>query len=380
MAVRYFPVKTPLVLLLSGGILLTGCGDFSLDSLRNKLDPVPGANAVATKPRPKADKRGVITYPHYQVIIAKRGDSMNSIAERVGMSGADLAKYNGLSVDYKPRIGEVLALPKGIIIPTEEETPVTTGSIEEIASAAIGRADSPQPQTGIVQPGPEPIQHVVEPGETAYSIARLYNVSVTSLASWNGLDRDLTVRSGQRLLIPVVDDGTPVSTAAAGTIAEEPLPGEGSETPVPPTASQPLPDKVEEAVIPESPDLGATRTPPGASRKLLKPVSGKVLRGYSAAPGGNEGLDIAAAAGTPVKAAEDGEVALISSSANGTIILLRHPDNLYTVYSNVENPSVKKGQTIRRGQTIAKVAKGDTPFVHFEIRRGTESVDPAPYL
>jgi murein DD-endopeptidase MepM/ murein hydrolase activator NlpD len=376
MAVRYFPGKVPLVLLLSGGILLTGCGDFSLDDLRNKIDPVPGINAAATKPRPKPDKRGVITYPHYQVIIAQHGDSMTSIAERVGMDGADLARYNGLSVEYKPRLGEVLALPKGIIIPTEEENP-NTGSIEEIASAAIGRTDNTMPQTGIIQPGPEPIQHVVEPGETAYSIARLYNVSVTSLASWNGLDRDLSVRSGQRLLIPVVDDGTPVS---AGSIAEEPLPGEGSQTPIPPTASQPLPDKVEEAVIPESPDLGATRTPPGASRKLLKPVNGKVLRGYSSAAGGNEGLDIGAAAGTPVKAAEDGEVALISNSANGTIILLRHPDNLYTVYSNVENPAVRKGQTIRRGQTIAKVAKGDTPFVHFEIRRGTESVDPAPYL
>ncbi len=376
MAVRYLPGKTPLVLLLSGGILLTGCGDFSLDDLRNKIDPVPGVTASATKPRPKADKRGVITYPHYQVIIAQRGDTMTSIAERVGMDGADLARYNGLSVEYKPRLGEVLALPKGIIIPTEEDNQ-NTGSIEEIATAAIGRADNTTPQTGIIQPGPEPIQHIVEPGETAYSIARLYNVSVTSLASWNGLDRNLTVRRGQRLLIPVVDDGTPVATTDS---TEEPLPGEGSETPIPPTASQPLPEKVEEAVIPESPDLGATRTPPGASRKLLKPVNGKVLRGYSSAAGGNEGLDIGAAAGTPVKAAEDGEVALISNSANGTIILLRHPDNLYTVYSNVENPAVKKGQTIRRGQTIAKVAKGDTPFVHFEIRRGTESVDPTPYL
>ncbi len=379
MAVRYFTRKAPLAALLSGGILLTGCGDFSLDSLRNKIDPVPSTKAAATKARPKADKRGVITYPHYQVIIAKRGDSMTDIAERIGMSGEALAKYNGLSVDYKPRMGEVLALPKGIIIPTEEE-PAKTGSIEAIASAAIGRAGNTIPQTGVIQPGPEPIQHIVEPGETAYSIARLYNVSVTSLASWNGLDRDLTLRQGQRLLIPVVDDGSPATTVVASTVAEEPLPGEGSETPAPPTASQPLPDKVEEAVIPESPDLGATRTPPGASRKLLRPVSGKVLRGYSSAAGGNEGLDIAAAAGTSVKAAEDGEVALISSSANGTIILLRHPDNLYTVYSNVENPVIKKGQTIRRGQTIAKVAKGDTPFVHFEIRRGTESVDPAPYL
>jgi len=375
MAETFLFKKAPLALLLSGGILLSGCGDISLGSIRDRLDPVPGTRTAETRARPKADSRGVITYPNYQVILAKRNDSMADIATRVGMTASELAKYNGLSTNYKPRNGEVLALPKSVIIPTDE-APAKTGSLEAIASAAIGRADDSKPQTGVIQPGPEPIRHIVEPGETAYSISRLYNVSVTSLASWNGLDKDLTLRQGQRLLIPVVEDGSP----ALQQVAEESLPGAGSETPVPPTASQPLPDKVEEAVIPESPDLGTTRTPPGASRKLLKPVRGKILRGYSSAAGGNEGLDIASTAGTAVKAAEDGEVALISTSGSGTIILVRHPDNLYTVYSNVDNPNVKKGQTIRRGQTIAKVAKGNTPYVHFEIRRGTESVDPAPYL
>jgi murein DD-endopeptidase MepM/ murein hydrolase activator NlpD len=142
-----------------------------------------------------------------------------------------------------------------------------------------------------------------------------------------------------------------------------------------------LPASVETAELPESPNLSADRTPAGASGKLLRPVSGKVLRGYSKKKGGNEGLDIAAASGTPVKAAEGGEVALISKSGSqNTIVLLRHPDNLYTVYSNVSDVTVKKGQKVKRGQSIAKVASGDPSFVHFEIRRGTESVDPVPYL
>ncbi|MCP5072567.1 MAG: peptidoglycan DD-metalloendopeptidase family protein [Rhodobacteraceae bacterium] len=368
MAVSVNNTRFPLALLLSGGLLLNGCGDFSFGDFRDTIDPVPGQTAAQSSPRPKPDSRGVITYPHYQVIVAKRGDSMADVAGRVGMSTEELARYNGLPVTHRPRAGEVLALPKGVIIPTEG---TGTTDLENIATTAIANA-----QTGVVQEGPEPIRHVVESGETAYSIARLYGVSVTSLASWNGLDRDLSVREGQRLLIPVVEDGTPADQETA-----EAAPGTGSETPLPPSSTDPLPETVVVAEVPESPNLVEDRTPPGANRKLLTPVSGKIVRGYSTAPGGNEGLDIAAASGSSVKAAEDGEVALISSSSSSnTIVLIRHPDNLYTVYSNVSDVSVKKGQTVSRGQGIAKVASGDSPFLHFEIRRGTESVDPTPYL
>ncbi|MCP5086870.1 MAG: peptidoglycan DD-metalloendopeptidase family protein [Rhodobacteraceae bacterium] len=358
----------PLALVLSGGFLLSGCDGVTFGDFRDTISPMPSQQTAQTSSRPKPDNRGVITYPHYQVIVARRGDSMADVAGRVGMSTDELARYNGLSVEHRPRNGEVLALPKGIIIPTDE---AGTTDLENIATTAIANA-----QTGVVQKGPEPIRHVVEPGETAYSIARLYGVSVTSLASWNGLDKDLSVREGQRLLIPVVEDGTPADQESASS-----EPGTGSETPLPPSSTDPLPETVEVAEVPESPNLVEDRTPPGASRKLLKPVSGKVIRGYSTAPGGNEGLDISASAGTSVKAAENGEVALISSSSSShTIVLIRHPDNLYTVYSNVSDVSVKKGQSVSRGQKIGKVASGDSPFLHFEIRRGTESVDPAPYL
>jgi len=371
MTVSYFTGRTLTILVMGSVLLLAGCGDFNMGTIRDALDPIPLKGTGNTSPRPKPDYRGVITYPNYQVIVAKRGDTLDDVAARVGMSTQALARHNGLAVSYLPRPGEVLALPTGVVTPADPDA-LGTQSLEDIASTAIGRAG---PQTGMVQSGPEPIRHIVEQGETAYSIARLYSVSVTSLASWNGLDRDLTLRVGQRLLIPVVEDGSPDQTGAGS------IPGAGSVTPIPPSSTEPLPDTVEQAVIPESPNLAETRTPPGASRKLLKPVNGSILRGYSSAPGGNEGLDIAAAAGSVVKAAEGGEVALISSSSNNSkIVLLRHPDNLYTVYSNVTGVSVKKGQTVRRGQKIATVSGGDPSFLHFEIRRGTESVDPAPYL
>jgi murein DD-endopeptidase MepM/ murein hydrolase activator NlpD len=355
----------------TGLLLLSACDNgFNLTQIGRAVDPVPVYKPVQERQQP--DARGVITYPTYQVIVAGDNDSLPAMASRVGISAADLADYNGLPVDHRVTKGQVLALPNTVARPDGSAS--TGRSIEEIASSAIDRAPGTAPAEAGNDPA-EPIRHIVEPGETAYSIARLYDVSVTSLASWNGLDRDLTVRVGQQLLIPVSNAGT--RTAAAPVAA----PGRGSATPTPPSASKPLPEPVKVAKIPDSPNLTADRTPAGASGKLLTPVDGKILRGYSKGSKGNEGIDIAASAGTAVKAADTGEVALISKSVGDTtILLIRHPDNLYTVYSNITGVSLTKGQKVSRGQTIGKVAKGNPSFLHFEIRRGTESIDPAPYL
>ncbi|MEM6618060.1 MAG: peptidoglycan DD-metalloendopeptidase family protein [Pseudomonadota bacterium] len=371
---------------------LGACDGPGLASLSDSLDRRPSAQPLAqTAPRPKPDSRGLITYPNYQVIVARSGDTMDEVAARIGMGGAELARFNGLPGTYRPRSGEVLALPKGVVIPQEGAGQgATTASLESIASTAIGRAGNGAGQTPAkpvsrVQEGPEPIRHVVEQGETAYSIARLYSVSVNALSNWNGLGKDLSVRPGQRLLIPVIEDGTPAQDVAALDTAPS-QPGSGSVTPLPPSSVAPLPDPEEAAAsqtdaVPESPDLVEERTARSNLPQLQRPVSGKVLRGYSSKPGGNEGLDFAAAKGTSVKAADDGTVALVSSAAgNSKIVLIRHPDNFYTVYSNVSDVPIAKGDRVARGQTVGKVAGGSPAYVHFEIRKGTQSVDPTPYF
>ena len=62
------------------------------------------------------------------------------------------------------------------------------------------------------------------------------------------------------------------------------------------------------------------------------------------------------------------------------IVVIRHPDNLLTVYANVANVSVAKGDSVSKGASIAKLRPGDDSFVHFEVRKGFDSVDPTPYL
>ena len=109
------------------------------------------------------------------------------------------------------------------------------------------------------------------------------------------------------------------------------------------------------------------------------PVSGSIIREY--AKGKNEGINIKGGAGTNVIAAAAGTVAAITKSGDGIpIIVVRHPDNLLTVYANITNVKVKKGDSLRRGQGIANLRTGDDAYVHFEVRNGFDSVDPLPFL
>ena len=112
---------------------------------------------------------------------------------------------------------------------------------------------------------------------------------------------------------------------------------------------------------------------------MIAPVQGSIIRAYS--KGKNEGINIKGTPGAAVKAADSGTVAAITKSADGIpIVVIRHPDNLLTVYANVSNVSVAKGDSISKGTSIAKLRAGDDAFVHFEVRNGFDSVDPTPYL
>lgn len=370
---------------LAAFVVLAGCeGPLDYD-LRGQIGgfSTTGAAQSATTSRPAPDARGVITYPNYQVAVAQRGDNVTDIATRVGLPATELARFNGLMPNDKLRDGEVIALPR-----TVGAAPGAV-DIATIAGTAIDAAPSSgSVQTSTLQPaqpapapvisGPEPVRHKVKRGETAFSIARLYDVSVESLAEWNGLGSDFAVREDQFLLIPVKDQSA-ANTAAASTAAAAAVtqPGEGSPTPTPPSATQPLPDEQIEPA--EVPDITADAPTNSSSSALAFPVSGRIIRTYD--KGNNEGIDIAAAPGTAVGAAEAGTVAAITEDADQVpIIVVKHDNDLLTVYANVDDITVKKGDRVRRGEKIAQLREGENAYVHFEVRQGFESVDPEPYL
>ncbi|SFQ51890.1 Murein DD-endopeptidase MepM and murein hydrolase activator NlpD, contain LysM domain [Roseivivax halotolerans] len=378
----------------TGGLVLTA---FVLAACEGPLDidMRPGdantTNAAvnATADRPAPDSRGVISYPTYQVAVARRGDTLATLAQRVGVTPASLARYNGIEENDPLRAGEVVALPNRVSEPSG-----TNGGtdIASLANNAINSA-APTPITsGTLAPAPggaEPVRHQVERGETAYTIARLYNVTPRALAEWNGLDQNYTVREGQYLLIPTSTAASQAQTTTS--VAEEPVaePGQGSPTPTPPSAAQPLPpapteqteeDEEEEiAAAAPTPDVGQVSEPQSSGGAFMMPVSGSVIREY--APGTNDGIDIAAPAGTSVKAAASGTVAAITTNTDGIpILVIKHPDNILTVYTHIDGISVSKGDAVSRGQSIAKVRAGDPARMHFEVRDGFDAVDPNLYL
>jgi len=381
MTVKYRSFTALVVISLLGGCLDT----LDLD-MRGKIGgPVDTSAAAAqakTEKPPAPDGRGVISYPSYQVAVARRGDTITSLSQRLGLDPSAVGTYNGIGIDAALNRGDLIALPSRVAEGETAALPTAPGvDVTALAGSAIDRAASTTPSGTTGSEGIEPIRHQVSRGETAFSIARSYNVSPRSLAEWNNLDRAFTIREGQYLLIPVTSASTEI-TAEDTT----PAPGQGSATPTPPSAASPLPSEnpapaaaAKPAATPAKPvaDIGQQTTASKAAMSM--PVSGNIIREFS--KGKNNGIDIAAAAGTPVKAAASGKVASISSTTEGVnFLLVRHPGDLITVYTHLDGISVKKGDAISRGQTLGKVQAGDPSYLHFEVRKGFESTDPMAYL
>ena len=367
-----FPLRTALV--MGGALALAGCDgtgfgglDFDLRGTAGQLDTSDAVRArVGSAPRP--DERGVISYPGYQVAVARRGDTVSTVAARVGLPANELSRHNALPMNVVLRDGEILALPRRV----SEPGPGGPGALDviDVASGAIDRAEGVPGRPA----GDEPRRHQVAPGETAFSIARRYNVPVETLADWNGLGDDLQLRVGQFLLIPTRAATETIEVAAVST------PGAGSATPLPPSSSAALPtEDVKPAAAPKPKPLDDRQTAASDNARLRMPVQGRIVRPFE--KGKNEGIGISASAGASVVAADGGTVAAITRDTDQVpILVLRHANNLLTVYAGVDEVAVKKGDKVTRGQKIAELRDGDDAYVHFEVREGFDSVDPAPFL
>ena len=124
----------------------------------------------------KPDIRGVVTYDKYQVVVANGNETVLEIAKRLGLEPRKFSLFNGLVESYRPRKGELLALNKNI-----KQIKKTNKSVWSHKSTK-NVLERVQETKNVSVPTKHFAEHRVETGETIYSIARLYNVSVTSLA------------------------------------------------------------------------------------------------------------------------------------------------------------------------------------------------------
>mgnify|MGYP000374088511 FL=1 len=371
----------PFLIVLSVG----SCGVLSnLDfDLRGNEYDTSDAVRKAMKTRPLPDSRGIISYATYEVAVARKGDTIKSIADRLGLKSQNIAAYNGMSSLEKLNDGQLISLPNRTDKRKFQLKNSTSNrnevNVTELASTAIESATNKKKviKKSTSEQENEPIRHKVSRGETAFTISRLYNVSIRSLADWNGLDSNYTIREGQYLLIPLPRDKIVTEVATV-------KPGKNSKTPSPPSSAEALPEPIpKENLETTSGKSKSSNQPeniePSNRGQFSYPVNGKIIRDY--VKNKTDGIDISAPEGTPIVAAEKGIVAAITSDTQEVpIIVLKHEGNLLTVYAGIGDIGVKEKEKVLKSQLLGKIRPGNPSFLHFEVRRGFESIDPMDFL
>jgi murein DD-endopeptidase MepM/ murein hydrolase activator NlpD len=241
--------------------------------------------------------------------------------------------------------------------------------------------------------------YVTKQGDTLDGVAGRFGVPRDTIIERNGLKSPYKLRPGTNLALPnarVLDTAVlrpappppapPPSSSgpasAGGRVESSALPPP-SGAPTPPTSAAPPPPT---SAAPRMAPPASTALPAATSR-FAWPVRGRTLSGYGPRAGGqqNDGIDIAAAAGTPVKAADGGTVVYSGNEVRGlgNLLLVSHTGGYITAYAHLDRMSVAKGATVRKGQTIGTVGTSggvSEPQLHFEIRHRNKPVDPAGLL
>lgn len=301
-------------------------------------------------------------------VVVQPGDTAYSIARRSGMTVDQLARANGLSHPYTVKIGQRLSVDPSRSAPVRNDRPIQVAA-----------------HTGAT--------HTVVPGDTLYNISRRYGVGVASLADANNLDDYGTVKIGQTLSIPsggqATAQGGPLQPAREIRTANVPRAGTGPRVLQSRTVRPQQPPQQEQvAAAGGAESITPLPVPPErTSNRFRWPVRGRIISHYGIGTDGNrnEGINISVPEGASVKAAENGVVAYAGSELKGygNLILIRHANDWVTAYAHNSSLLVRRGDTVKRGQIIAKAGQSgsvDTPQLHFEVRRGAKAVNPIDYL
>jgi lipoprotein NlpD len=210
------------------------------------------------------------------------------------------------------------------------------------------------------------LYHQVRPGETLSEIGLRYGVPYQDIARVNNLKDADRIAVGQQLRLP-----SP-ARARSSAPASHPKRIAGLKAP----GRQSTPNRLSAEPAP---------SPGGTGGLFAWPLAGEVTSGFGPRNGSfHDGIDIAAAPGTPVLAAADGEV-LFSDVLRGygNVVIVRHRGGYITVYAHNRGNAVKEGQVVQRGQQIAEVGQSGRatgPSLHFEVRKDNLARDPLRYL
>ena len=134
-------------------------------------------------------------------------------------------------------------------------------------------------------------------------------------------------------------------------------------------------------------ELTVTPSDPSAGcAAMLWPVEGTLSSPFGRRDGrAHDGIDLAVAEDTPVRAACDGTVAYAGNGLRGygNVVILQHAGALATVYAHNRALDVRVGDSVTRGQVIARSGQtghATAPHLHFEVRKDSIARDPLGYL
>lgn len=198
------------------------------------------------------------------------------------------------------------------------------------------------------------VYHIVERHQTLYRICKTYGADIQEVAGLNGIRDVARIQTGQRIFIP------------------------GAEKVL----------KVEiyiDDVVKESAEKAPERT---VSKKIdfSWPVNGTCISFFEEEERrSHQGIDISSPSGTPIRASGPGWVIYSGNTIKGygNLIILRHSEELVTVYAHNQVNLVGEGERVEKGQIIGKVGRtgrATGPHLHFEIRKDNKAIDPLPFL
>lgn len=306
-------------------------------------------------------------------------------------------------------------------------------STELPSLAPVQAAEAPQPAPATVSSG---LTHVVGSGDTVYAIGRRYGVGPQSIAAVNGLSLSDTLRVGRRVQLPLgaVDHGPEAariggrSTPPAPMVMAQAEPAPAVQLP-PPVEPEPTPSAVEPEPQPEPEPLPVTAPPPpvepeptppppapvevapqpalpvpsaapapavaaSAQPRFAWPLKGELLAPFGPTGVGqrNDGLRLAAAEGTPVRAAAAGRVVYAGDQVKGgygKLVLVEHEQRWFTAYAHLGEISVRMQDRVGAGQALGSVGRTGSvsaPQLYFEVRHAAtpaeraRPVDPLPLM
>lgn len=317
---------------------------------------VTGTVKQTAKPQPAPQAQW--TWEGGTPVVVAQGETIESLALRYQVPETALMQANSLQKTSRLSPGQRLVIPRRVPGAPLAIAPPTTKPATTHAAAGV--------------------THVVAPGETLLGISQRYKKSVREVATANQLKYDQPLKIGDKLVIPGATAAKTTGTPVAATPAQKP------QT----VAQAPQPQQTSVRVhTPAAESLEQTASANGAAPQFRWPVRGRVISSFGPMTNGqqNDGINLAVPEGTAVRAAEDGVVAYSGNELKGygNLVLVRHSNGFVTAYAHASELMVKKGDTVRRGQVIARSGATGTvpaPQLHFEIRKGSVPVDPMQFL